>query len=814
MTATRRPSSFRPALEPIRSTETETSSPAGVVSPPRPARQHRQHRPAGRGRQPRTRTERRPIATLTRNTQPMPDIRRRLVSIVVLVVLVAGFLVWRLVQLQVVEPDQYVAWGEGQRIDTIALPGSRGDILDRNGEQLAVSLPQRSFFADPAEVVNPTGIAEVLAPMLRLDVIDVYDRLTADSRFSYLARQVPDSLADEIEDLNLPGVYAMDEPTRFNPAGDQLAASLIGSVNIDNDGLTGLELVHDELLRGIPGQMIVERDELGNTIPQGQLELKPAHAGSDVVLTIDRALQFEVERILTETVLDKKANGGVIVVSEPRTGEILAMASATMVDGKPAVSQNNWASTWTFDPGSIMKAITFAGVLDAGIAEPDTKTLVPDRIGIYDAVFSDHDPHPDVEWTVSDIVTQSSNVGTVMWAEELGADRFEAELRDFGFGQNPGLGLPGETRGLMIERDDYSGTTLAANALGQGISVTAIQMINAFNVIANDGVYNAPTLVRDVISPDGSHETPAREETRRVISQSTARKMRSILRNVVEAGTGTNAAIDGYDVAGKTGTARKAQEGGGYLDADGYFHYVSSFAGFLPASNPSLSILVAIDEPTTTYYASEAAAPAFAEVARYALRHFQIPPTVDFLVPSPATQRVPTASPAGSERARGVVATLPGEEPDIAATEDAPPIAPVAVEAAEPVVDESVPAASSAPAAEAPAESPTTEQDLAPVALDDAAPSDAAPTDAVPTDAVPTDVVPLPDDSAVEADPDVEPVDQPLPVTPAAEVPVEPIPAETLADTETIDADSTPQIEPVATAETYGFDPDQGLPNG
>jgi len=578
-------------------------------------------------------------------------------------VVLAGLLVWRLAMLQVVEPEEYVEWGRGQRFDTIELQGSRGDIVDRNGEQLAVSLPQRSFFADPAYVTDPSAAADVLAPLLGLEVLDVYDRLTASSNFSWLARQVTDDMADTLDALEIAGVYSMEEPARFNPAGATLGAGMIGSVGIDNQGLSGLELIYDEVLSGAPGEMILERDERGNTIPQGQIELRPATQGSDVVLTLDRALQFEVERILVDTVNDMAAKGAVAVVSDPRTGEILSSATVRRDDlGAAEVSIENHAATWTYEPGSIMKAITFAGVLESGIAEPETPLLVPDQIKVYDSVFADHDPHAPVEWTVSDIVTQSSNVGTVTWAQELGADRFEAMMHSFGFGHSTGLGLPGETPGLMIRRADYTGTTLAANALGQGISVTPIQMLSAFNVIANDGVYASPRLVRDIVDPSGRYEAPAEDEARRVISQETARKMGLVLQNVVDAGTGRNAAIDGYDVAGKTGTARKAQPGGGYLDADGHFHYVSSFIGFLPASDPKVSILIAVDEPTTTYYASAAAAPAFARIARYALRHFQIPPTVDLLQPSASNSGVPTNTDSVDIKARGTAAQAPGNE--------------------------------------------------------------------------------------------------------------------------------------------------------
>ena len=687
--------------------------------------------------------------------------------------------------LQVVEPEQYVEWGRGQRFDTIELLGSRGDIVDRNGEQLAVSLPQRSFFADPAYVTDASAAADQLAPLLGLEVIDVYDRLTAASNFSWLSRQVTDELADTIESFAIAGVYSMEEPTRFNPAGATLGAGMIGSVGIDSQGLSGLEFVYDEVLSGAPGEMILERDERGNTIPQGQIELQPATQGSDVVLTLDRALQFEVERILVDTVNDMAAKGAVAVVSDPRTGEILSSATVRRGDdGVADVSIENHAATWTYEPGSIMKAITFAGILDSGVAEPETRMMVPDRVQIYDSVFADHDPHAPVDWSVSDIVTQSSNVGTVTWAQELGADRFEETIRSFGFGQPTGLDLPGETPGLMIRRDDYSGTTLAANALGQGISVTPIQMLSAFNVIANDGVYIAPRLVRDVIDSNGRYQTPTEDDSRRVISQETARKMGLVLQNVVDAGTGRNAAIDGYDVAGKTGTARKAQPEGGYLDAAGNFHYVSSFIGFLPASDPQVSILIVVDEPTTTYYASAAAAPAFARIAQYALRHFQIPPTVDLLLPSPSDSSVPTTAESvlTNEKARGTAALAPGSEAPGAGGQiadaqvgDNAPVAGATADDATPGVSSAVEAA-----------------DEAPTETDDAGDESVAQT--VTTEPAPDETAV--DETAVDQEPASEPSDTASVATEPAPVATEAV-AEPAADQATVVAPVSPSPEGV-----------------
>jgi len=542
--------------------------------------------------------------------------------------LIAGGLTYQLVELQIRNPEQFVEIGRQQRFRTVSLAGGRGDILDRNGKSLATSLPSTSFFVDPKYVENPIGDAARLAPVLNMPVEDVRALLGGSGRFAWLARQVSDAKAAEILALDIPGVFTETEQTRFQPSGPALARSVIGNVDIDSGGLSGIEKIYDDVLQGQPGELSMEIGLGGPEIP-GQREVsRPAAPGADVILTIDRSLQFEVERALISQVESMGAQGGVVLVSDPNTAEILAMASVVRTDDGRVVSTSlNMATSWAYEPGSVMKAMTFGSIIDAGIANSSSRSIVPDRYELWDYEFTDSSPHPTYDMSVAEIVTVSSNVGTVRWAEQLGGDRLDTYLRNFGFGTPANLGFPGETGGLMIPPGSWGGLATATTSLGQGISVTPAQMMAAYNTIANGGNYMPLQIVREVANSDGTREVPPAPEQHRVISENAAGQVRTMLESAVAVGTGVNAQVDGYRVAGKTGTARKPLDNGqGYEDAAGNFRYIATFAGFLPADSPELSILVTIDEPTVSIYAGHAAAPLFADIASFSVRHFGIAP--------------------------------------------------------------------------------------------------------------------------------------------------------------------------------------------
>lgn len=588
----------------------------------------------------------------------------RLGATLLLLLLAFGAVTVRLVAVQAVGGQEYAAFGASQRFQEIALPADRGSIFDRNGNDLAVSIPQRTIWADPRLIDDPADVARQLTPLLGLDAeraLALTAKLSADAKFTYVARRVDDAVADKVAELDLPGLFFLDEPKRFAPAGD-LARSLLGQVGVDNEGLAGLELQFDELLTGEPGQLVIEKDPDGRTIPGGERELEPALRGDDLVLTIDRSMQYETERALAAQVAAKGAKGGVAIVSRPSTGEILALANlgTDPETGEVRPVGNNMAVTAVYEPGSVNKVITVAAALEEGLVSPTTELVVPDSLQVSDHLYTDHDPHPTEPWSVTRILTESSNVGTIKLAQMLGKDRLDSYLRRFGFGTKTALQFPNEAAGILLDPDDYSGTSMGSIPIGQGISVTALQMLEAYNILANDGVYVPPKLVLETVDADGaSHPTKA-GEPRRVVSESTAARMRDMLANVVAEGTGTRGGITGYTVAGKTGTARKPLATGGYRDAAGY-HYIATFAGFVPAERPELSIIVVIDEPVGDIFGGSVAAPVFADLAQYGLRLFRIPP--------PLIERAPAPDTAAAEaEASGATTSVPARVRATAAT--------------------------------------------------------------------------------------------------------------------------------------------------
>lgn len=564
----------------------------------------------------------------------------RLAATFIVLLLAFGVLTARLIAVQAVGGQEYTAFGASQRFQEVDLPAARGSIFDRNGHDLAISIPQRTIWADPQLVEHPAEVAAAVAPVLGLDLAAqsaLTEKMSGGGRFTYVARRVDDDVADAIEELDLPGLFTLDEPERFAPAGE-LAGAVLGQVGVDNEGLSGLEAQYEELLTGDPGRLVVERDHKGRTIPGGEQELEPAVRGDDLVLSVDRAMQYEAERALAAQIAAKGAEGGVVVVSRPATGEILAMANLTKdpETGEIGPVRNNMAVTTVYDPGSVNKVITVAAALEEGLVAPSTELVVPDSLQVSDHLFTDHDPHPTEPWSVTRILTESSNVGTIKLAQMLGKDRLDEYLRRFGLGSPTKLGFPNETAGIMLDPEEYSGTSMGSIPIGQGISVTALQMLEAYNVLANDGMYVPPKLVLETVDADGSSHAVESGEPHRVVSAATATRMRDMLANVVAEGTGTRGGIQGYTVAGKTGTARKPLPTGGYEDAEGY-HYVSTFAGFVPAERPELSIIVVIDEPTGDIYGGTVAAPVFADLAQYGLRLFRVPPPLLERAPAPDT---------------------------------------------------------------------------------------------------------------------------------------------------------------------------------
>ena len=575
---------------------------------------------------------------------------------VVLTVAFGGVLA-RLTVVQGFSSRRYAIFGESQRLHTIVLPAERGAILDRNLGELAVSTRRSTVWADPTVVTDPVATAHALSPLLQVDEAALRDKLKSDASFVYLARKVDDKVAASVTRLELPGIQLLDEPKRIVPSGD-LAAPVLGQVGVDDEGLSGLEKQYEKVLTGRAGELLVERDPGGNDIAAGLRQLKPSARGANLVLTVDRAMQYETERALGEAIVSSKAKGGMAVVMDPTTGEILAMANLVVEKpGTPPVPPaDNMAVTRVFEPGSTNKVVTVAAALQEGVVTPSTRMNVADSLPVADVTFHDAEPHPLMWWTTADIVAQSSNVGTIQIAQRLGKARIDRYLREFGLADETNLAFPGESGGLLPDVDEWSGTSIGSIPIGQGVAVTALQMLGAYNTVANGGMYVAPSLVKSTVDAAGKEHPAQAPAARRVVSEATAAEVTRMLTGAVQDGTGTAARIEGYTVAGKTGTARKPSETkAGYSD-----NYMASFVGFVPAEAPRLSAIVVLDEPTP-YFGGIVAAPVFAAVGSFGIRHFGIPAQPAPAVPpgGPAVPAVLSGGPAAAgPAAAGPTGTL------------------------------------------------------------------------------------------------------------------------------------------------------------
>ncbi len=550
---------------------------------------------------------------------------RRLVALFAGMALAMATIVVRLSVLQVSQADAYQTRALDQRLSTVTLPAARGQILDRSEEPLALSLPARDVYADPRYVVDPWATAVRLSPVLHIAVKDLLSPLTAHTSFAYLARQVPLSEADRIERMHLPGIGFLSSTRRVYPAGP-VAAQVLGFVGVDGTGLSGLELQYQRLLAGVAGRRTQELDPSGQPIVGGIDVERPPVPGMDLVTTIDRDFQYQVQAALEQAVKANHAAGGEVIVMNPHTGEIYAMASYPWFDPNAfstakQSTMRNAPVTDAFEPGSVCKVITAAAAIQERAVTLDERFTVPDQMQIGTFTIHDAHSHPPEPMTIGDIVAQSSNIGAVLVAQRLGPARMATYLSRFGLGQPTGVGFPGESSGLLLPLYQWTDTSLATMAYGQGISATALQMAAVYATIANGGVWVRPRLVRGMVDAQGVFRAAPPSPTRRVVSAETARAVSEMLAFTVQSGTGVAAQIPGYQVAGKTGTARIPKPSGGYYtDRD-----IASFIGFLPAASPDVVILATLDRPATIY-GGVAAAPLFQTVARYAIERLGIPP--------------------------------------------------------------------------------------------------------------------------------------------------------------------------------------------
>lgn len=532
----------------------------------------------------------------------------------------------RVSTLQVREADALEALARDQRVREVTLPATRGSVFDRNGHELAISLDARAIYANPGAIERPSDVARRIAPLLGARPRPMARGLARDVPFVYLARRVDLEAAEKVEALGIPGIGLLEESKRYYPSGT-LASQVLGFVGVDDVGLEGIELAYDDVLAGRPGKMVVEQDPEGRPIPQGVRRVRDPVPGESLVLTIDRDLQWHAQRALERAVKQNGAQGGTVVVLDPSTGDVLTMATYPWFDANeyteaPSDALLNRAVTDVYEPGSVNKVITAAAALEEGAIESGETIEVPGAYRVGDKVFRDVHPHGVQAMTLSDIIAESSNVGTIRIAERLGRDRLATWLTRFGFGRETGIDFPGEAEGILLDRDDWWVTSMGTIPMGQGIAVTPLQMASVYATVANDGIRVRPRLVRGTVGAGGRFAPAPSGRSRRVIGEETARALRDMLVRVVEEGTGDLAKVEGYEVGGKTGTARKPLE-----DALGYSdEYVASFIGFAPADDPRIVVAAMIDEPDTVY-GGVAAAPLFREVARFALADLQVPPT-------------------------------------------------------------------------------------------------------------------------------------------------------------------------------------------
>lgn len=530
----------------------------------------------------------------------------------------------RMVVLHVRDAPTYEALAAAQRVREIELPAERGTIYDRSMRELALSLPARAVYADTSLVTDPAAAAGLLAPILEVPRQELLSLLSSEDAFEYLARRVDLQDANRVERLELAGIGLLEETKRYYPGGS-LAAQVLGFVGLDGAGLEGVELEYERTLSGTPGSTIIEQDPDGLTIPQGDQGMTEPVRGRDVVLTIDTHLQYHAEQALAEAVRGNGAKGGMVIALEPESGDILAMATAPAFDANAFAESSvavrrNRGVTDVYEPGSVNKVITAAAALEEKVIGLEERLSVPDRYRVSDRWFHDSHPHPTQAMTLTDIIAESSNVGTIMTAERLGKETLDSYLREFGFGRPTGVGLPGEADGILMPEDEWWGTSMATIPIGQGIAVTPLQMASVYATIANDGLRVTPRVIRGTVGEEGDLREAPQPAGTPVVSANTADLVTGMLARAVETGTGQEAQVPGYWAAGKTGTARKPLEGElGYSD-----QYVASFIGFAPASDPAIVVAAILDEPDTVY-GGVAAAPLFREVVGFALAHMRVP---------------------------------------------------------------------------------------------------------------------------------------------------------------------------------------------
>jgi len=546
---------------------------------------------------------------------------RRIRLILATFIVVFGLALGRAAWLQVVHAATYGKQAQRMHEETTTTPAGRGSILDRTGVQLAIGEQDITVYADPRMVTDARSVALAAKHLFGADANKLYPQLLRkDTRFVYVARFADPKAANLFLDKHFTGIGSYPEERRAYPQ-NTVAAAVIGYAGIDNKGLGGLELEYDHKLAGRPGRQTIIRDATGQAIDT--LSSTPERQGQDLFTTIDSRIQAQAESVLRQTVTQFRATSASAIVLDPRTGAILAMAQAPGYDANktgsvPDATQRLRAVTDTYEPGSTFKLVTIAGALSQGLVTPSTKFRLPYSIHVADRVIHDAEYRPTETLTTSEILSHSSNVGAVTIAKKLGRVSLMNWIEKFGYGKTTGIDFPGESPGFVLPLEKWYGSTIGNVPIGQGISVTPIQMASAYAAIANGGVWVQPHFVERI-----GGQLYNSHKRRRVVSTKIDNVLKQMLTGVVDehGATGNEAAIPGYTVAGKTGTAQVPGPHG-YTTGK----YVASFVGMVPVKKPRLVVLVVVNDPTRGIFGGTVAAPAFAAIAKFDLQHLNVPP--------------------------------------------------------------------------------------------------------------------------------------------------------------------------------------------
>lgn len=585
---------------------------------------------------------------------PEPDKSRKRVFVITLVLIGWMFVIGaRLVHLQVSQHDDLTNRARKQQLGAIETSAMRGQVLDRQGRELARSVETKSFYADPSEITDVDGTARRIASVTSLDRKTLVGRLRdaqeANKKFFWIARRVDEQTAGKLDALNLEGVYYRTEPKRYYP-NDALAAHVLGFVGADEIGLGGVEQFYNDRIRGEAGKVFVEKDAIHRAFES--YEVQP-HPGQTVVLSIDQTMQYRAEQALAAAVERSHAKSGTVIVMDPRNGEILALANApafnpNQTGDDPAERRTNGALQNIYEPGSTFKIVAYSAAIEKGLVQPSDKIdCQMGQITVAGRLIHDHKQFGTL--TVADALAQSSNVGAIKLGLLVGNESMFDYIKRFGFGARTGVDLPGESPGMLRQLSRWSPSSIGSIAMGQEIGVTPLQMAAAYSVLANGGLLVKPHLVREMRSPDGAVLSQVKPETNRVLKTETTNALRGMLEGVTLHGTAKKAQMDGYTAAGKTGTAQVYDQ---KTHAYSATKYIGSFVGFAPVSNPAVVIVVVIDEPQGAYHGGDVAAPVFSQIAEQILPDLGVAPDTQLKSGSDIANAAPKPSPQSMAQTR------------------------------------------------------------------------------------------------------------------------------------------------------------------